>query len=210
MGNKLKEIDEIFNNQYKGLLSIQEQVFKQLENYSFDLAGNEITQAVVDRMDSFWWFHYNNSKHLLKRKVNYKADDYFTETCLLFLKGYFEQKGYLVESEAKLLSANIQPDITIKKGERIVAVIELKVSNGWKGKTMMEHLQAREVSIKEHVPNCYFGVIAFWDFFPRDQSGRGTKYIGIKTFNEKENHPMTQTRIEDLIIDIEKHIMCRL
>lgn len=205
MGHSLKEIDEMFNNQYKGLLSIQEQVFKQLENYPFDLAGNEITQAVVDRMDSFWWFLYNNSKHLLKRKVNYKADDYFTETCLLFFKGYFEQKGYLVESETKL-NANIQPDITIKKGDEIVAVIELKVSNGWKGKTMMEHLQEREASIIRIIPNCYFGVIAYWNFFSTKEYGWGKKYIGIKTFNEKGNHPMTETRIEDLIIDIEKHL----
>jgi len=135
----------------------------------------KLLKLFLDRMDSFWWFHYNNSKQLLKRKVNYRADDYFTETCLLFFKGYFEQKGYLVDSEAKLLKPNIRPDITISKGDKTVAVIELKVSDGWKGKTIMQHLNDREKNIKNLVPDCYFGVIAYWDFFPKDISELGTR-----------------------------------
>jgi hypothetical protein len=46
MEKSLKEIDEMYNNQYNGLLNLQEQVLKQLKNYPFNLAKAEITQAV--------------------------------------------------------------------------------------------------------------------------------------------------------------------
>jgi len=157
-------------------------------------------------MDAFWWFHYNNSKELLGRKVNYKADDYFTETCLLYFKCYFEQLGCRVASEVKLHNSNIQTDINIWKDEKPIAVIELKVGNGWKGKSMMEHLKEREDNVQKAVPDCYFGAIAYWNFFDTHSPEWSSKYIGIKKYNENNHHPLTGARVESLMKEIKKRI----
>lgn len=49
-------IDSPFTNQYKGLLETQQRIASQLEHYSFDSSGNEISRAVYDRMMAFWYF----------------------------------------------------------------------------------------------------------------------------------------------------------
>lgn len=206
MKQTLATIDSEFNSCFKSLLQKQEEVITQLQHYPFDLESDEITMAIVNRMDAFWFFHYNNSKELLGRKVNYKADDYLTETCLLYFKCYFEQLGCKVESEKKLPNSTIQPDISIWKNEKPIAVIELKVSNGWKGKSMIEHLKKREDNVQKAVPDCCFGAIAYWNFFETHCPEWGSKYIGLKKYNENNLHPLTGACVESLMKEIKKRI----
>src|SRR5690606_31330336 len=100
---KLIDIDQQFSTHYKELLAIQERGYKQLYDYSYNLAEDEITACVINRMQSFWFFNVNNNKNILERHSNTVAADFFTETCLLYLKAYFQSKhGLLVKSEVSI------------------------------------------------------------------------------------------------------------
>lgn len=207
MEEDLIKLDKKFTDQYYGLYSIHDEIYKKLKSYKFDLEKDEINQAVLNRMWAFWHFVNENNK-LLDKKVNTIAADFFTETCLFFLKAYFEGKGFKVKSEVNIQIKGhkaIRPDVSIWKENSLVAVIELKVSNGYKGGNMMNHLKEREEIIKNIHPNTAFGVIAFWNFFNPNELGSdwATKYVGLMNFH-KTNATGTGAWIEHLIKHLEK------
>lgn len=208
MKKMLIAIDNEFTSQYRGLLEIQRNIQHQLISYEFDLSKTEITDVIIERMLAFWYFKVNNNKELLNREINTQSADFFTETCLLFFKGYFEQnEGIKVVSEMKISkNPDIRPDISILKNDNPVAVIELKVSNGWKGKTIYSHLEEREKQIKELYPNVYFGVMAFWNFFETTTDKWNTKYFGLLNYDKDNNHTRTDSNIEQLLEKINKHL----
>ena len=206
MVTNLLTIDSVFTKHYRGLFEIQQSVTNQLEHYSFDLSKTEITDAIINRMMAFCYFNVRNNKEILGRKINTTSADFFTETCLFFLKCYFEkQSGLKVLSEKNITKGSvIRPDISIWKDDLLVAAIELKVSDGWKGSTMFPHLIEREIQIKNLFPNAFFGVIAFWNFFNANIEGWNSKYFGLLKFEKDNDHQRTNTSVENLIIEIEK------
>ena len=208
MKQNLQTIDAAFTNHYRGLFEIQQSVKNQLVDYPFDLSKTEITDAIIDRMMAFWFFNVRNNKEILGREINTTSADFFTETCLLFLKSYFEkQHGIKVLSERNITKGSvIRPDISIWKDNQLVAAIELKVSDGWKGGTMLPHLIEREIQIKSLFPNAYFGVIAFWNFFDTNIEVWNSKYFGLLKFDKDNNHQRSGASIEQLIKEIKKII----
>lgn len=200
----LSHIDSAFTNQYKNLLAIQRNIAEQLKQYRFDPEGNEITQAVYERMMAFWYFHVNNCIDL-GREVNTVASDFFTETCLFFLKPYFKQKGLDIVSEKDIRKEKtnqkvIRPDLSIWDGDELVAVIELKVSDGWKGKTMTEHLDNRNREIQNIWPGVFFGALSFWNCFGENgMAENNPNYIGLYHFKSDNNHVPTGQTIEQLV-----------
>jgi len=207
MESDLKTIDNAFIAHYRKLIDIQKDVFNECKEYNFNLNSIEITQAVHDRMSAFWDFHVGNAKQILDRKINTGGSDFFTETCLLFLKAYFEQKyDVIVTSEKSILKKgnSLRPDISIwtKDYEEVLAVIELKINNGWKGKNIMTHLQEREENIKHYYPNSYFGVIAFWNFFEINSDWKN-KYVGLYKYDRHDRHEKTNGYVEDIMKNIE-------
>ncbi len=210
MSKNLLEIDSAFAKQYRGLLEIQQSIKNQLSVYEFDLSEPEITNAIIERMMAFWFFNVNNNKVILGREINTTSADFFTETCLFFLKCYFEKtQGLKVCSEKNIAKGSvIRPDISIwNKDETILyAAIELKVSDGWKGEKMLPHLIEREEQIKNLFPNAYFGVVAFWSFFKADIKGWNSKYFGLMQFDKNNKHLRTDSSIEKLIAEINKKI----
>lgn len=203
MTQSLSQIDSAFTNKYESLLETQRYIAKQLENYPFDLNKKEITQAVYKRMMAFWFFHVNNCIDL-KRELNTVAADFFTETCLFFLKPYFKQLGLEIASEKDIrknisdLKA-IRPDLSIWKGDELVAVIELKVSDGWKGKTMIDHLNNRKRDIQEIWPSVFLCVISFWDCFGSSIKTNDSEFIGLYKYDKDGKHSPTENTIEQII-----------
>lgn len=199
----LSAIDSAFNNQYKGLLETQRNISQELEDYKFDLSANEITSAVFERMMSFWYFNVENCKDL-GRKVNTTSADFFTETCLFFLKAVLKQHGLEVLSEQNIQidkpsKKTIRPDISIWKDDELIAVIELKVSNGWKGKFMIPHLDDRKKKIQELYPNVFFGVIAFWNCFGEGFKTDDSEYLGLYGYSKNNGYQSTGKTIEQII-----------
>jgi len=210
MNQPLTHIDQPFTSQYKGLLVIQRNIKQQLEHYSFDLSKDEITTAVYERMMAFWYFHVNNCADL-GREVNTVVSDFFTETCLFFLKPCLKQKGLDIVSEkdirkVKNNSKVIRPDISIWKEDELVAVIELKVSDGWKGKTMIEHLDNRKKEIQEIWPEVFFGALSFWNCFGENGLDKNNNNnIGLYNFKTDNHHVPTGQTIEQLVVAIISH-----
>lgn len=201
MKPNLLEIDKAFTEQYRSLLEIQQKIHTQLSNYEFDLEKTEITEAIIERMLSFWYFHVNNNKVILDREINTTAADFFTETCLFFLKSYFKTaQGFEVYSEKTINDkSKLRPDISIWKAGKLIAVIELKVSDGWKGKFMTSHLEERENLIKAEHPSVYFGVLAFWNFFSTDAPKWNKNYFSLLQFDPKNNHKRTNASVEGML-----------
>lgn len=202
--NSLINIDATFCNQYKELLDKQKKIFHDLIDYTYDLSKDEITQAIVQRMNSFWYFHVNNNKNLLNREVNTNAADFFTETCLFFVKAFFYNYEVDVFSEKNILKGKskkrLRPDISIWKNDELIAVIELKVSDGWNRKNMLNHLEERRKSIQAIWPNAYFGAISYWSFSNIDEI-LYPDYIGFFIHKgEKGGHLPTGKTIE-LVLD---------
>lgn len=207
MNTSLSTIDNAFTSQYRSLLDIQRNIKHQLETYPFDLSKTEITNVIIERMYAFWFFNVKNNKEILNRDINTTAADFFTESCLLYFKSYFEQRGgFTVFSEKKIYQSNIRPDISIWKDSRLVAVIELKVSDGWKGKSMLPHLQEREQQIKNLEPTAHFSVLAFWNFFDVSDSNWNSRYFGLLNFDKSNNHARTNASVEKLIQEINKNL----
>lgn len=203
MKTSLLEIDLTFSNHYKSLLETQRKISSELKNYSFDLDKDEITQAVIERMRSFWYFNSNNCKDL-NRQINSVASDFFTESCLFFLKLFFNQHGMEVFSEKNILKErgrkSIRPDLSIWKNNELIAVIELKVSDGWKGRNMQNHLEERKKVIQSIHPKVFFGAITFWNCFSDEDSLVYPDYFGLLKYDGKnKQHPKTGRTIEEML-----------
>lgn len=205
MKKNLLEIEKQFSQYYRKLLEQQELVIADLKKYDFDLESTEMTDAIAERMDAFWYFAWNNNKKLLGREVTSEASDFFTETCLLFLKCYFESIGsnYEVRSEHSLIRSrkSIKPDISIWKEGKLLSAIELKVSDGWKGKWIVPHLVERENQIKQLHPKAFFGVLSFWKFSHKTDVSEiwGRQYFALRIGQKDNNHLPTGLGIEDLL-----------
>lgn len=214
MSRTLTEIDAAFTEHYKQLLDVQKTVVEQLKAYTYDLSKTEITDAIIERMNAFWYFNSQNNWGLLGRKSNPVSADFFTETCLLFFKTYFEQDRYgglKVESEKNIKlekSRNpVRPDITIcTNDDQLLAVIELKVSDGWKGIGIEEHLRQREAQVRAYHPNAWFGVLAFWNFTKPDAPQWGKKYFGLLNHQKDRKHIRTDVRVEQILQQIQQHL----
>ena len=200
----LLDIDTRFNQQYVGLLETQKSIFEQLKTYPFDLSKREMTDAILHRMDSNWVFNDGNNQ-LLGRNQKPSSAEYFTETCLIFIKAYLEGLGhnYQVRSEKTVNIVRtrniVKPDISIWKGDSLVGVIELKTLNDRFRNTWEEHLKGREAQVKmaSNTPGLFFAVIAHWNFFDENSPEFNSKYFGLR---RRGVHTPTDATIENLIL----------
>lgn len=216
METNLQKLNKPFNTRYKKLYDLQEKLLNELKTYSFDLSCREITDAIIARMDAFWLFAVKN-KELLKRNTNAPADDFFTETVLLFFKAYFEQRygdQILVYSEKNIAPKGnippiIKPDISIlsKSGDPL-AVVELKVNDAWKRNDIYTHLQNRKSDIKNINKNCFFGVISYWKFKHPYEGSENLNIIALREFlNAKTHeHRTLGQKVETILGEIDKVI----
>jgi hypothetical protein len=197
----LAQIDSKFTNHYKGLLEIQRHIYEHLKNYAFDLEEDEITKAVIQRMESFWLFNVHNCNDL-DRQINTVAADFFTETCLLFIKALAKQKGIDVFSERPISNiehkTKMRPDISFWRNDQLLAVIELKVSDGYKGKHLPSHLEDRKSQIKEIWPDAFFGAVVYWNCF-NQKNAIDPNFIGLLNFSKDNRHKPTGKTIDGLL-----------
>lgn len=213
MNNDLLQLDRAFTEHYKGLYEIQNRLLNQYKEYPFDLSKREINEAIYQRMMAFWHFNVHNAKELLQRSMTTPAADFFTETCLLFFKSYFENRYPVkVRSERNIVKGKnaIRPDLTIwdKDEKKLLVVIELKINDGWKRAEMQKHLLEREEKIRAVNENVFFAVVSFWNFFKENGLASWPEhYVGLFNKAKDNNHESTAFYIEHIMEKIEKHIL---
>lgn len=211
MQNKLIELDRTFSDHFKRLFEIQKELLDIYNGYSFDLDSDEITESIHDRMQAFWYFNVHNTHLLLKGNITPSASDFFTQTCMLFFKAYFENRYKVKVCSERNISKGkkiIRPDISIwnEKENNVIAVIELKVNDGWKRSSMLDHLFERRRLIISEYPSASFHVIAFWDFPNSPIRESSTNYIGLYEFCDKGEHKKTSDYVEHTMKSIEKAV----
>lgn len=188
----IADITEKHNSHYRGLVQINKDIITELISYNFDLDKPEISEAIASRMWAFYETH-DLLKNILGKSQKQAASDYFVESCLIFLKAYFEKIGFEVFSEKTIWSEgrrNIRPDVSIWKANNLIASIEMKVQLGRQRIGWQEELEKREIDIKSKTSCKYVATICFteanWSGFTRDKNWE-TKYFSITNKDWKLN-----------------------
>lgn len=201
-------INERHNQHYREIAKINEEILNELKLYDFDLDKTEISEAIMYRMWAFYDTH-NSMKKILGKNQNQAASDYFVESCLIFLKAYFEKLNLVVSSEKiiwKESRKNIRPDITIWKDDKLIASIEMKVQLGRKRLEWKNELHDREKDIKNKTNCKFFAVICYteanWQGFDRDENWE-TKYFSITDRDLKLNKFGFEKLIKQILLCIQ-------
>jgi hypothetical protein len=127
-----------------------------LKDYEFDLSNIEITEAIIFRLKTYYTTQ-NKIKIFLDKRYIAAAADYFVESILFFLRIYFKSKGGILEahSERQIIKEknSIRPDISIWKGNEVVAIIECKTQLGWNRNNWENDFIDRDIKLKNDFPN---------------------------------------------------------
>ena len=132
--NRLKEVTKQLTDTYGSLLT----------NYHFDLTQTEISEAVIERLKTYY-ITQREIKQLLDKGYLAPASDFFVESVLFYLQIYLKQHKpkLTVKSEKDILIRKyidkdgknkrevIRPDISIFKDDSVIAIIECKTQLGW-------------------------------------------------------------------------------
>jgi hypothetical protein len=184
----LVQLDDRHNSHYKDIARINKEILNDLQSYNFDLNKSEISDAIINRMRAFFETH-DILKRLFGKNQKQAASDYFVESCLIFMKAFFEKIGYDVKSEIKIWGEkkrSIRPDVTIWKNGNLIASIEMKVQLGRRRLEWRDEIRNREIDIKTKTNCKFFGVVCFtennWQGFNRDEDWE-TKYFALTDGN---------------------------
>ena len=153
----LIEIDKEFNmalsQTFHELKSVYEKV---ITDYKFDLNKTEITEAFLLRLKTYYSTQ-NDIKTLLEKRYIAAAADFFVESTLFFLKTYFKKQGDILqahsERQVKQTRNSIRPDISVWKGDEVVAIIECKTQLGWNRNNWEHEFLERDKKLKSDYPN---------------------------------------------------------
>lgn len=126
-----------------------------IEDCSFSLQKKDVTKAIILRMKTYYETHEDIMKFLNKRNVA-PAADFFVETVAFYLKLFLEKrkKNTEVHSERKVKPemGAMKPDISIWKGNELIAIIECKTNLGWNRKGWERDFNKRESRLKKIFP----------------------------------------------------------
>jgi len=125
------------------------------ENYIFDLSKTEITEAILQRLKTYY-VTQNNIKTFLDKRYIAAASDFFVESTLFFLKLYLKSEGGTLqahsERQIKQKRNAIRPDISIWKDNEVIAIIECKTQLGWNRNNWEQQYIDRDIKLKTDFP----------------------------------------------------------
>jgi hypothetical protein len=121
-----------------------------------DLNGNDLTHAILLRVQSFL-----RSQELIKNELDKRysapAADFFVETVSFFLKVALEKLAptLSVASERSIAKRRgaMRPDISIWRGDTIVAAIECKTQLGWNREGWLTDFEERSKRLEDEYPD---------------------------------------------------------
>lgn len=148
-----KEYNQAITDIFKKMKAVYEKVPTE---YKFDLNKTEISEAILLRLKAYY-ITQNEIKLLLDKRYLAAAADFFVESTLFFLKLYFktEKLGLEAHSERQVMKKrnSIRPDISIWRGDEIVATIECKTQLGWNRQNWEKEFWDRHERLKNDFPN---------------------------------------------------------
>ncbi|MHC5824682.1 MAG: hypothetical protein ACYT04_54780, partial [Nostoc sp.] len=137
------------------LASALKRSYKQIKQTSTFSSEFDYSQAIANRLRAFY-SSQSEVKVFLNKKVAQAGSDFFVETILFFLKLFndLENLGLTIASEHPLQTKRntIRPDISVWRGDELLAIIECKTQLGWHRQNWSEHFQYREKKLKDVFP----------------------------------------------------------
>lgn len=153
----LTQIDGDYNKSISDTYEKLRDAFSAIDqNYNFDLSKTEITEAILQRLRTYY-VTQNNIKTFLDKRYLAAASDFFVESTLFFLKLYFKSEGGTLqahsERQIKQKRNAIRPDISIWKDNEVIAIIECKTQLGWNRHNWEQQYLERDLKLKADFPN---------------------------------------------------------
>jgi hypothetical protein len=153
----LKEFDVKYIDSLKSTFFKLEEVHSDvLKDYKFDLNENQISDAILERLKTYY-VTQNHIKIFLGKHYVTAAADFFVETTLFYLNLYLESQksGLKAFSEKKIKAArnSIRPDISVWRDDEVIAIIECKTQLGWNRNNWEQDYNSRESILKVDFPN---------------------------------------------------------
>lgn len=153
----LTQIDSAYNKSISDTFEKLKDAYNDIDqNYKFDLTNTEITEAILQRLKTYY-VTQNNIKTFLDKRYLAAASDFFVESTLFFLKLYFKSIGGNLqahsERQIKQTKNAIRPDISIWKENEVIAIIECKTQLGWNRHNWEQQYLDRDAKLKVDFPN---------------------------------------------------------
>lgn len=153
----LIEIDNVYNKSISDTFEHLKSVYNDIDkNYIFDLSKTEITEAILNRLKTYY-VTQNNIKNFLDKRYLAAASDFFVESTLFFMRLYFKSQGGILqahsERQIKQKRNAIRPDISVWKDNEVIAIIECKTQLGWNRHNWEQQYSDRDIKLKTDFPN---------------------------------------------------------
>ena len=152
----LKQIEKPYLDSLKSTFVSMQGVYNTAKTYPFDLSKKEISDAILQRLKTYY-ITQTEIKHFLDKKYVAAASDFFVESCLFYLKLYLESSKSdlkaFSEKQIKAKKKAIRPDISIWRGDEVIAIIECKTQLGWNRNNWEEEYHRRNNILLLDFPN---------------------------------------------------------
>ena len=152
----LRQIEKPYLDSLESTYKSLQDVYNTAKDYSFDLSKTEISDAILNRLRTYYRTQ-NDIKIFLNKRYIAAASDFFVESCLFYINLYLEaSKSDLKAHSEKQLKAkrnSIRPDISIWREDEVVAIIECKTQLGWNRNNWEEEYHRRNKILQVDFPN---------------------------------------------------------
>jgi len=123
---------------------------------SIDLDGDDISRAILLRLRSF--FRTQDAiKAGLDKVYAAPAADFLVETVLFYLRVALGrlQPSLTIASERNIVKkrGSMRPDISIWRGDQVIAAVECKTQLGWNRDGWLHDFEDRETRLRADFPN---------------------------------------------------------
>ena len=126
--------------------------------------GQEVTTSILLTLKAYLAVE-DDVKAFLDKRVRGHAADFFVETLLFYIRVFIQTHGLglraLSEKSITTKRGSKRPDISIWRGDQLVAVIECKTNLGWNRYEWEKDFEQREVEVHHHFPSakCFLVVL---------------------------------------------------
>ena len=177
------------------------------------IEGKEITASILRTLKIYYEVG-DEVKVFLNKRQRAVTADFFVETLLFYLKAFIEthKLGVVASSERKIepRRGSLRPDISVWKGEDLVAVIECKTNLGWNRKGWKSDFLKREAEIHSDFPDakCFLIVLTAtnWPGFGKDPKVGDQYFTLSKDWPSHIDLEHAEASIENPIEPLLRHI----
>lgn len=204
----VERADELYRATLEQMPDALEQAFRDLVTTGpLPIDGNEVTRAILLRLRSYYQAQHRIKQFLGKRVIG-AGSDYFVETVLFYLKALVEthQLGLQVvaERQIRLKRGVLQPDISIWKGDTVLAAVECKTQLGWDRHGWQSNFLQREQMLQREYPSARAFLLVLttknWGGFGHDPK-LGNQYFALSRVWMEEIIP--ENMDDDIVTPIE-------